>query len=142
SRRISVSVRRVPLSAELQAWLDRRRPLPDHVAYLEARYAPEPYRLIFSLLASDLEAASQDDMTARLLSASPHQAIVHSEDIAVPLDLVARSLPPPAAGDRLHAVRRQFEIFDLYAARLDTREDSGRLAAALGEVLRALQVEP
>ena len=141
SRRITLSVRRVPLSPELQAWLDRRRPLPAHVSYLEARYAAEPYRLIFSLLASDLESASQDDMTARLLSSAPHQAMVQSDAIAVPLELVARSLPAPAAGERLRAVRRQFEIFDLYAARLDTREDSGRLTAALGEILRALQLE-
>jgi phosphoenolpyruvate carboxylase len=141
SRRITLSVRRVPLSPELQQWLDRRRPLPVHVSYLEARYAAEPFRLIFSLLASDLESASQDDMTARLLSSAPHQAMVQSESIALPLELVSRSLPARATGERLRSVQRQFEIFDLYAARLDVREDSGRLTVALGETLRALNLD-
>jgi phosphoenolpyruvate carboxylase len=141
SRRITVSVRRVPLSRELQMWLDRRRPLPEHVSYLEARYAAEPYRLIFSLLASDLETASQDEMTARLLSDAPHQAMVQADNVALPLELVSRSLPAHAAGEALRAAQRQFKIFDLYAARLDIREDSARLTTTLGELLRALKLD-
>jgi len=38
-------------------------------------------------------------------------------------------------------VRRQFDIFGLHAARLDLREDSARLASALGELLRALNLD-
>ncbi|HEX4993655.1 MAG TPA: phosphoenolpyruvate carboxylase, partial [Methylomirabilota bacterium] len=128
----------VPPPAALEAWLVARRPLPAHAAYLEARYADEPYRLILALLAADLEAAARDDMTARLLEATPHAARVRLTDLTRPLDLVASALPPALAHDRLWTVRRQIEAFGLHAARLDIREESSRLAAALGELLSAL----
>ena len=141
SRRLSVNVRRVPLPAELRAWLNARRPLPDHVAYLETRYATEPYRLIVSLLAADLETASKDDMTTRLLESRPHSARVKPIDFTLPLDHVAAAIPQPLAEDQLRVVRRQFDIFGLHTARLDLREDSGRLTMALGEILRALNLD-
>ena len=75
SRRLSVSSRRLQPSPELLAWIDSRRPFPDHVSYIEERYPAEPYRLILSLLANDLAEASRDDMTARLTertSCAPH----------------------------------------------------------------------
>ena len=128
----------MPLPAALEAWLAARRPLPAHAAYLEARYADEPYRLILALLAADLEAAARDDMTARLLEAAPHTARVSLADLTLPLTLIASALPPALARDRLWTVRRQLEAFGLHAARLDVREESSRLAAALGELLGAL----
>jgi phosphoenolpyruvate carboxylase len=57
------------------------------------------------------------------------------------LDLVARALPSSVAQDQLRLIRRQFEIFGLHAARLDIRQDSARLASALGEILRALNLD-
>jgi phosphoenolpyruvate carboxylase len=140
ARRLSVSGRRCPPPPALAAWLQARRPLPPHVAYLEQRYAGEPYRLAFALLAADLEAASQDDMTARLLEDTPHRGRLTEAEILQVLDLVAGALPPALAADRLHTVRRQLEMFGLRAARLDVREDSGRLAAALGRMLDTLGV--
>jgi phosphoenolpyruvate carboxylase len=142
SRRLSLSAQRVPPPRELQAWLDSRHPLPAHVAYLEGRYVNEPYRLVFSLLASDLEFASQVDMTARLLEDAPHTARVRLASLTTPLELVARAIPPRLARDQLKTVRRQLDTFGLHAARLDIREDSARLAAALGEILRALNIDP
>jgi phosphoenolpyruvate carboxylase len=142
ARRLSVSGRRCPPPPALEAWLQARRPLPPHVAYLEQRYAGEPYRLVFALLAADLEAASREDMTARLLEDTPHRARLTEDDILPVLDLVASALPPALAGDRLHTVRRQVQMFGLRAARLDVREDSGRLAAALGAMLAALGAAP
>ena len=50
ARRLSVSGRRCPPPPSLDAWLQARRPLPAHVAYLEQRYAEEPYRLALALL--------------------------------------------------------------------------------------------
>ena len=141
ARRLSLSRRQVPLSPELQAWLDARRPLPDHVAYLERRYGDEPFRLIVALLAAELEEASGDDMTARLLETRPHQARVRTEDLTVPLGLVAQALPSGLSGGMLRAVRRQFDIFGVHAARLDLREDSARLTAALAELLRGLNLD-
>ncbi len=140
ARRISLDEHRAPPPRELQTWLDSRRPLPARVAFLETRYVNEPYRLILSLLASDLEYASKDDMTARLLEDTPHTARLHPSDLTVPLDWIARAIPPRLAQDRFKTVRRQLDIFGLHAARLDIREDSARLASTLGEILRALNL--
>src|SRR5512138_3790527 len=43
SRRLSMSEQLLPPSPELSAWIEARRPLPEHVAYLEERYPTEPY---------------------------------------------------------------------------------------------------
>ncbi len=137
-RSLSLSSRRVPPPAPLTAWIESRRPLPAHAAFLEKRYAAEPYRLAISLLADDLAQASKDDMTARLLSREPHSARIQVSDLSEPLDIIARAIPPALAEGSLRHVRRQVDIFGLWAARLDIREESGRLNAALGELLRAL----
>jgi len=141
ARRLSVSGRRCPPPEALTAWLDARRPLPAHVAYLEQRYAGEPYRLALSLLAADLEAASREDMTARLLDEAPHTARITAAEVRTVVDLVAQGVPPALAGDRVRALEHQIEAFGLHAARLDIREDSGRLAAALGDILARLGLE-
>ncbi len=141
ARRFSISARRIPAPPELQAWLDARRPLPQHAAYLETRYAHEPYRLTLALLAADLEDASKEDMTAHLLNTAPHTARAAPTDFTTPLDLIARVTPPALAEDHLKLVRRQFDIFGLHTARLDLREDSARLTSALGELLRALNID-
>ncbi|HZY43029.1 MAG TPA: phosphoenolpyruvate carboxylase, partial [Anaerolineae bacterium] len=141
ARRFSVSAYRIPAPLELQQWLEKRRPLPQHVAYLETRYAVEPYRLALSLLAAELETASKDDMTARLLDRSPHTARVKPIDFTVPLDSIAQALPRDLVADQFASVRRQFDIFGLHTARLDLREDSARLTATLAELLRALNID-
>ncbi|HMB21693.1 MAG TPA: phosphoenolpyruvate carboxylase, partial [Anaerolineales bacterium] len=45
SRRLSMSELHFPLSPEIAEWIAARRPLPEHVTYLEERYPTEPYRL-------------------------------------------------------------------------------------------------
>jgi phosphoenolpyruvate carboxylase len=141
ARRLSVSARRLPLPAGLQAWLSAREPLPDHIALIRSRYPNEPYRAILALLALDLVEASNDDMTARLLSQAPHTARVRAEEMIEPLRGIAAAMPPALQTGPLSTALRQLEIFDLHGARLDIREDAGRLNAALGEVLRALGIE-
>ena len=123
-------------------WIEARRPLPPHVAYIEERYAAEPYRLVLSLLAADLAEASRDDMTARLLERTPHQARIKLEDLLKPIDLIAESLPASLTQDEIQKVRHQLHIFGLHAMRLDIREDSARYNAALAETLRALDIAP
>ncbi len=142
ARRLSVSSRRVPLPEELVSWLEQRRSLPPHIAQIRQRYPFEPYRVILSLLAADLAEASQDDMTARLLSDAPHSARIRVEELEAPLRQIAVALPADAAGSPLQSALRQMECFELHGARLDIREDAGRLNAALGEALRALGIEP
>src|SRR5262245_8516009 len=140
-RRLSLSGRRRPEPPALTSWLEARRPLPPHVAYLEHRYASEPCRLVLSLAAADLEAASRDDMTTRLLDEAPHQARASASDLRDVLDLVAQAVPAPLAADQLHHVRAQVETCGLHAARLDIREDAGRLAVGLGGILGALGID-
>ena len=140
ARRLSISGKRAPPPAALQAWFESRRPLPAHVAFLEQRYANEPYRLALALLADDLALASRDDMTARLLSREAHTARVQVKDFLVPMETVREALPPPLPEGRLLKELRQMKVFGLHAARLDLREDSARLNGALGEILRGLGV--
>ncbi len=139
ARRLSLSSRLVPPPPGLLEWFDHRRPLPTHVAFLEKRYAHEPYRLTFSLLADDLAEASRDDMTARLLSSTPHIPRVRTADFTTPLEQIHRAIPSPLTPP-LEDLQRQLQIFGLHAARLDIRQDSGRINAALGEITRALDI--
>jgi phosphoenolpyruvate carboxylase len=140
ARRLSMNRNRLPPPPELESWFEKRRPLPDHVRYLEERYATEPFRLVLSLLADDLSEASQDDMKSRLLTQSPHNARIQTNDLTVPLGIIAATIPLSLANDEMHTVRLQFDIFGLHAMRLDIREDSTKLNAALGEILRALNI--
>ncbi|MFQ5409887.1 MAG: phosphoenolpyruvate carboxylase, partial [Anaerolineales bacterium] len=142
ARKLSINSRRIPPDPDLAGWLESRRPLPRHVAFLESRYREEPYRLALSLLAADLAQASADDMTERLLSDAPHEALARVEDFAVPLRIIEQQVPRAVAEVDLADVRRQFEIFGLHGARLDIREDSARLNRAVGEILRALEITP
>ncbi len=141
ARRLSMSDRRLPPPPELTAWIESRRPLPAHAAYIEQRYA-ESYRLVLSLLAADLNDASKDDMTARLLENKPHQARMNLQDLLMPLDIISASLPASLAQDEIQTVQRQLQIFGLHTLRLDIREESGRYNSALAETLRALDITP
>lgn len=140
SRRLSISARRLIPSPELLAWIESRRPLPEHVTYIEQRYPAEPYRLVLSILASDLAEASRDDMTARLLERTPHQARIRVPELLEPLDLIAVDLPSMLREDEVETARRQLNIFGLHSMRLDLREDSSRLNATLDETLRAINI--
>ena len=142
SRRLSMSSRQRELSAELSTWIDSRHPLPSHVAYIGERYPTEPYRLVLSLLASDLAEASRDDMTARLLERTPHQARIRLPELMQPVDMIASDLPESLAQDEIQKAQRQLRIFGLHSMRLDLREDSSRLNATLDETLRALKITP
>ncbi|RCK77073.1 MAG: Phosphoenolpyruvate carboxylase [Anaerolineae bacterium] len=140
ARRLSISARRFPLPPALQEWLEERQPLPEHSQYIARRYAHEPYRLILSLLASDLAVASQADMKANLLSPQPQPSRITVEHLRRPLHWMEEALPPALRKKNLSRLQRQLGIFGLHAARLDIREDSGMLNRAVGEVLRALQI--
>jgi phosphoenolpyruvate carboxylase len=141
ARHLSMSASRVPPPAALLEWIENRRPFHPHVAYIEQRYANEPYRLILALLANDLAEASRDDMADNLLSQHPHSAYMDAADLIAPLQLIASALPASLVEDELKTVMHKVRVFGLHAARLDVREDSSRLNAALSEVLRALNIE-
>jgi phosphoenolpyruvate carboxylase len=142
ARHLSISIHRLPLPPALKVWIDSRRPLPEHVAYIEKRYANEPYRLALSLLAADLAEASREDMTGRLLSSKPHQAVIELDRIMEPIRIIASHLPVRLAKDEIRLIQQQLKAFGLAAARLDIREDTARWNSALGEVLRALDIAP
>ncbi len=141
ARRISISSRRIPPPSVLTDWIEKRRPLPPHAAYIEERYAIEPYRLVLSLLVANLAEASQADMKSNLLQREPTQAHLHLNDLLEPIDIIASSLPAELERYELETALHQLHIFGLHAARLDLREDSGRLNNALGEILIANNIE-
>jgi len=140
-RRLSVSSNRIQPPPALIEWIEKQRPFPPHVAYIEQRYATEPYRLILALLADDLAEASRDDMKSHLLGQHPHHARMDAQHLREPLQLMAAALPTHIAQDELKTALQKVDIFGLQVARLDTREDSSRLNAALSEILRALKIE-
>ncbi|MBK9925247.1 MAG: phosphoenolpyruvate carboxylase [Anaerolineales bacterium] len=140
SRHLSISSRLVPPPEKLMNWVEERRPFPSHVAYIEERYATEPYRLALSLLVADLATASHDDMKANLMSNKPHEAQISLEKLREPVDIIVNAMPKALAESGLKTTQSQLNIFGLHAARLDIREDSSRFNAALSEVLRALGI--
>ncbi len=140
-RHLSMSSSRVPPPPALLKWIENRRPFPPHVAYIEQRYANEPYRLMLALLANDLAEASREDMTKHLLGQYPHHAYINADHLLEPLQLIASALPASLIQDELKTVIHKVQVFGLHAARLDVREDSSRLNAALSEILRALNLE-
>lgn len=143
SRRMSLSVNEEDLPPGLRAWLkEREDSLPPHVAQIKNRYPSEHYRVVLALLAADLAEASADDMKSRLLSTLPHSARVKVEDLSGPLSSIHGAVSKAVAQGPLTTALHQLEIFGLYGARLDIREDAGRISTALGEVLRALGIEP
>ncbi len=142
SRRLSISSRLIPPPSQLLGWIDKRRPFESHVAFIEDRYANEPYRLALSLLVSDLASASNEDMKSHLLSRKPHKAYISLETLVEPVNVIAKAMPEILAKSELNPTQQKLQIFGLHAARLDIREDSSQLNSALGEILRALDIEP
>lgn len=140
-RRLSVSSKRIPPPEALVQWIENRRPFPSHVEYIQERYTSEPYRLALALLAHDLAEASNEDMKSHLLGQYEHKARMDARDLQAPLEWITSALPKILVDNELKTAMRIVQVFGLHAARLDTREDSSRLNAALGEILRALTIE-
>ena len=141
SRRLSLSIRRLPAIPALQEWIDKKRPLPAHSAYIEERYRNEPFRLVLSLLNADLSRASHDDMFSQLLSDHSHPAIIRPEEMISLLKIIIKALPSALAGSKPQKILRRLQIFGLHTARLQIREEASRLNSALGEILRGLGIE-
>ena len=142
ARKFTFSDRLFPPPPALTEWFQNRQPLPDHVAFLASRYQNEPFRLALSLLASELQFASEEAMTARLLSDRPHEARVQVEDLLTPVRIISEYLPGKLRKTTIEPLKKQLHIFGLHAARLDIREDAARINAVVGEILRALDMTP
>ncbi len=141
ARRLSISARRIPPPVELTEWIEKRRRVPEYAAYNEERYTIEPYRLALSLLAADLATASLADTKTNLMKRDPNQAHLELKDVLGPVEIIAKALPKDLKEEDLNTAIHQLHIFGLHTARLDIREDSGRLNAALGEILYAVKIE-
>jgi len=157
SRRLSPSEDRIAPPPELADWLEEHK--DDFLTVAANRYPGEPYRLILALLAAALEEASHENVVENLLSDQPIDQQISSQrsvmgdcqppmgslsisDLTHPLALVTSAMPEVIREDHLGEIRRQLDIFDLHAARLDIRESSDKLAEALQETLRALPPTP
>jgi len=140
SRLMSFDEKQLPSPKELNYWFGEKRPLPPHLAFLNERYAHEPYRLTLALLAKELEYASKEDMTEHLLSDKPHSAYIQADVLIHPLQVIARAVPEQVKKHELSPLIHQLDIFGLHSARLDIREESTRINAVVGEILRGLKV--
>lgn len=142
ARKLTFSSRLFPPPEALVKWFENRQPLPNHVAFLASRYQNEPYRLALSLLASDLQFASQEAMTTQLLSDEPHKARVQFEELVTPVRIISQNLPEKLRKTTIDSLEKQLNIFGLHTARLDIREDASRINAVVSELLRALNLTP
>lgn len=140
ARYMSISAERIPPSKALTDWIESRRPFREHVAYIEERYAAEPYRLALSLLGNDLAEASREDMKARLLESEPHRAYITLDALMEPQEMIASALPDALLRGEFNTAQNKLRTFGLHSALLDIRENSARLNSALGEILRALEI--
>ncbi len=148
-RELSVSARRAPISDELRASLARDLAHPDeHLAFLYTRYPHEPYRLKLAMLAAELDETTQDRVVPRLLGASdaPLPALRAAQQLREQLDLLDASLTADkgaviAASDLLR-LREQVEVFGLHTARLDLRQEAGRLTTDMDALLYAYRIQP
>jgi phosphoenolpyruvate carboxylase len=142
ARKLTFSERLFPPPNTLTKWFQGRKPYPDHVAFLASRYQNEPFRLALSLLASDLQFASQEDMTSHLLADHPHQARAQLDVLINPVAIISQHLPGKLGKTTIYTLEKQLNIFGLHAARLDIREDASRINTVVGEILRALNMIP
>jgi phosphoenolpyruvate carboxylase len=142
ARHMSISSQRIPPPKTLTDWIEKRRPFPEHVAYIEERYVVEPYRLVLSLLASDLAEASREDMASRLLETEPHRAHLFLNELLKPMDMIADALPASLLRGEFNTAKSKLRVFGLHSARLDIRENSERMNSVLSELLRALEIAP
>jgi phosphoenolpyruvate carboxylase len=157
SRRLSPNEARIAPPPELAEWLEQHQ--HDFLTVAANRYPGEPYRLILALLAAALDEASREKVVENLLSDQPTNQPISSQpptnrdcqspsaslsilELTHPLALVASTMPEVIREDHLGEIRRQLDIFDLHAARLDIRESSDKLAEAVHEILRALPPLP
>jgi phosphoenolpyruvate carboxylase len=142
ARKFTFSERLFSPPTTLADWLQSRKPYPDHVEYLASRYQNEPFRLALSLLASDLNFASQEAMTTHLLGDHPCQARIQLNSLTKPVEIISKYLPKKLGKATIDTLHKQLNIFGLHAARLDIREDSSRINAVVSEILRALDLTP
>jgi phosphoenolpyruvate carboxylase len=136
SRRMSLTRRRIPPSLELEKWMEARRPLPTHLAFLEERYSNEPNRLALALLAADLDEAAKEPMVAQILKKGVWMPTLMLKQVVLPLQMIEAELPRLVAGNGERQIQQELGIFGLHAARLDLREESGRLKETLSAILR------
>jgi phosphoenolpyruvate carboxylase len=142
ARRLSINSKRQPPPVGLLNWFENRRPLPEHVLFLEDRYSKEPYRLALALLADDFFQASKDEMKQHLLLDTQEANKARSEHFIEPFEIILDAVPEPIRRGRARSVLQQLKVFGLHTARLDIREDSARLNRTLGEILRAIGDHP
>ncbi len=140
ARRLSMATRRLDPPTELKAWLDSRRPFPEHVAFMEARYPNEQFRLAIALLAQDLVEASKVSMRANLLSDDVVETKVNAEEFRRILAIIHDALPKQIAELQVSPIQKQFDIFGLHSAKLDMREDSSVVNETVAELFRGLGI--
>lgn len=148
-RELSLSEDRAAISPELRASLEQDLAAPHpHLEFLYSRYPHEPYRLKLATIAAELYETTQDRVVPRLLGTSdaPLPALLTASQLQAQLDLLDASLQADKgaviANSDLLTLREQVEVFGLHTARLDLRQEAGRLAADMDALLYAYRIQP
>ncbi|RME72017.1 MAG: phosphoenolpyruvate carboxylase [Chloroflexi bacterium] len=144
-RTLSVSRRVVKGVEPLEAVTERLAEKgSNHLAYLQARYPQEPFRLVAAAIADELQRAAADDVPARLRGEATAEPLKlrRRDDLLEPLHLLDNSLRQnrldAIADTHLKDAIHLAQTFGLHTARLDIRQYSAYNRAVLDELLSKL----
>lgn len=117
----------------------------DHLGFVKTRYPNEPYRLLTTVLAADLEESNKGDMVARLTGDYNVPLRLKSmQDLLYPLNLMHDQLIKNGLGDvavaELADFRHQAQLFGLHVGCLDIRQYSEYNTQVLHELLTKLNI--
>lgn len=148
-RELSISDLHAPVSDELRVSLKKDFALPTkHLEYLQKRYPNEPYRLKLAALAEQLDETNRDPVKERVLGETnePLPKLKDAAQLSAALDVMATSLRTDRgnliADDDLRTLQEQVDVFGLHTARLDIRQESGRLISDVDAILYAYHINP
>lgn len=137
-RTLTVSDRRDCVSPELRKLLRKHVHLARHVEELSRRYPHEPYRLLLTVVRTQLTRAVERLHDSSVLLGEGAPELTRS-DIEETLAVIRASLAAGRGavliGGELEAMQERLDVFGLHTARLDLRQHSSPHEAAVRELL-------
>lgn len=148
-RDLTISDHRAHVSEDLRASLQRDLETPHaHLAFLNARYPKEVYRLKLESIAHELDATTADQVKERLLGKNddPLPKLWDAMQFDDALKMLDESLNADRgqviATTDLRTLREQIAVFGFHTAHLDIRQESARLISDVDAFLYAHRVTP
>jgi len=139
--KLSISSRHHPISDELQHALDHAcEHWPDCAQAVRRVNETELYRRWLTVVRYRLEKTAQADPFEGLPDAAYRSAEAFRDDVMLIRDSLAANEHEALASGELTQWLDRVDIFGFHIARLDIREDSGKLHQAVGELLSAMRL--